>query len=659
MPEVRASVCPLDCPDRCALDVTVEGNRIIKIDGSQRSPFTDGYICAKVRRFDKRVDSPIRILHPLRRKGKKGSGEFEQISWDEAIATIASRFSEIIKSDGPEAILPYSYSGSNGLLTSHSMDERFWNRLGASQLQRTLCAANTGAAWTSVFEDMPGSDPAEIVDSDAMVLWGVNPSASGIHLVPLVREAKSRGAYLSVVDPRSTPLTKNADAHLPLYPGTDVAVALAMIHVAITENLVDAPFLQKHARGFDIIQKAAAEWTPERAARLARVDPELIFSVPRALARARAPYFRVGWGLERNRNGTDAVRAVLMLRAVFGKFNKKGAGVALSTTRGYRMNLTVPEGTHLRRTPPPRTLNMSQLGRILEETKNPPVRALFIYNCNPVATAPNQRRVERGLSREDLFTVCHEQVFTDSCASADIVLPATTFLEHDELSRSYGGYALQFGEAAIAPRGEAKPNHYVFAKLAAAMHFTEKEFSESERDIGRQAVESIPEKNISFDTLTKTSYAAIDPRKPFVNVFPSRGFIDLAGAAPPRYRPAPVDADKPLLMISPATDKAISSTLYENLPAATGTLTISPADAKSRNLTNGQIAKAYNSFGSVLINIIISPEIPPGVVMIPKGYWKSASHDGGTACTLAPDHVDEIGGGACYNDARVEIVATR
>ncbi|MBI3818345.1 MAG: molybdopterin-dependent oxidoreductase [Planctomycetes bacterium] len=654
MSEVRASVCPLDCPDRCALDVTVDGDRIIKIDGSKRSPFTDGYICAKVRNFDRRLDSERRVLHPMRRRGKKGSGEFENITWDDAISEIAAKFKRIVSESGPQSIVPYSYSGSNGLLTSHAMDERFWNRLGASQLSRTLCAANTGAAWTSVFEDMPGSDPAEIVDSDAIVLWGVNPSASGIHLVPLVREARKRGAWVGAIDPRRTPLASIANAHLAVYPGTDVVVALAMANIAFKENLVDAAFLQKNARGIESLQKAAAEWPPQRASKLARVDAGAIVDTTRAIARARAPFFRVGWGLERNRNGTDAVRAVLMLRCLFGKFNKKGAGAALSTTKGYRMDLARAEGAHLRKSPA-RSLNMSKLGEFLENGASPPVRALFIYNCNPVATAPNQSRIERALAKDSLYTICHEQVFTDTCSYADLVLPATTFLEHHELSRSYGGYALQWGAPVTKARGLAKPNHWLFARLAEAMGFTENEFKESEAEIARAAVESSPDKSITFDALVENTYIPIGARKPFVNVFPSRGFADLAGAAPPRYREAPADAEKAIVLISPCTDKAISSTLYEQTAPGGGFIMISAADASARNLVNGSVARVWNSVGEVEIRVAIREDLPPGVAMIPKGYWKHATLNGFTANALAPDHVDELGGGACFNDARVEI----
>ncbi|HKE01959.1 MAG TPA: molybdopterin-dependent oxidoreductase, partial [Planctomycetota bacterium] len=270
------SVCPLDCPDRCALDVVVEDGRVVEIDGSRRSPLTAGYICAKVRRFGERVDSKERVLHPMRRTGPKGSGAYERISWDEAIATVAGRLASIARESGPEAILPYHYDGSNGLLTAHGMDERFWNRLGASQLGRTFCAANTGAGWSAVLGDLPGSDPQEAEHADAIVLWGVNPSVSGIHLVPPVRRAKKRGAYLVVVDPRRTPLARDADLHLPILPATDVVVALSAISVLAREGLADTKFLARWARGWPELQAAAKPWTPERAGELAGIPSDSI-----------------------------------------------------------------------------------------------------------------------------------------------------------------------------------------------------------------------------------------------------------------------------------------------------------------------------------------------------------------------------------------------
>jgi anaerobic selenocysteine-containing dehydrogenase len=645
--EVRPSVCPLDCPDRCALDVTIDNNRIVKIDGSQRSEYTDGYICAKVRGFTARQYSPDRVLHPMKRVGPKGSRMFERISWNEALEVISSRFMVLTNSVGPEAILPFHYDGSNGMITSGGMDERFWNRIGASQLGKTFCAANTNAGWSTVFGDLPGCDPKDILESDAIVLWGVNPSVSGIHLVPWVRDAKAKGAFVAVIDPRRTPLARDADLHLPVLPGTDVAVALAMMRVAHEENLIDKEFVARWTRGADALLRATC--TPQEAAALSGVPEELIRALPRAIAKARSPFFRVGWGLERNRNGSDAIRAVLSLRALMGRFGRRGSGVVISTSRGYGIDLSKVAAPHLR-TRPTRTINMSQLGMALEETRDPEIRALFIYNSNPVATAPNQERVVWAMSRDELFTVVHDQVWTDTCDYADIVLPATTFLEHKELSRSYGGYALQWSDPVVEAPGEARPNHWVFTELAKAMGFEDPELQVSEEDLLRTAVD--------VDEVKNAGYVARPRPVAFVDAFPSRGYVDLAGTAPPVYRPPVVDADLPLMLISPASDKAITSQMFESLPAGSARVGIAPAEAGRRNLREGDEVRIRNSFGAVIATLTISRDLPEGVACMPKGLWRRSTKNGWTANALVPDHVDSTGGGACFNDARVEIEKT-
>ncbi len=643
--EVRPTVCPLDCPDRCALDVTVDGDRVVKIDGSRRYAFTDGYICAKVRRFGRRVHSPERILHPMKRTGPKGSGAYARIGWDEALARVAGRFAELARDPGPESILPFHYDGSNGLISSGAMDMRLWNRLGASQLARTFCAANTGAGWTSVFGDLPSADQADVEHADAVVIWGMNPSASGIHLIPLVRKAKAAGAFLAVVDPRRTPLAREADLHLPVLPGTDVALALAMIRAAHEENLVDRGFVAERTKGFDALLAACP--TPEAAAEVCGVPAGAIRALPRALARGRRPFFRVGWGLERNRNGSDAIRAVLSLRAVLGRFGERGSGVALGTSPGYRMNRAAAQAPQLRKGDP-RTINMSQIARALDEAADPPIRALFVYNCNPVATAPDQARLVRALGRDSLFTVVHEQIWTDSCDWADVVLPATTFLEHTEVSRSYGGYVLQWGAPAIRPVGEARSNHQVFAGLAAALGYEEPEFRASEEDVARAVVD--------VDALKTAGLRELPRPLQFVDAFPARGHVELAGPpGPPVQRPPPVDAGLPLTLISPSSEKAITSQLFEESPAGAACVTIGPAEAAARGLKSGDAVRLRNSIGEVVALLAVSDDVPPGVASLAKGLWRRHTRNGWTSNALVPAHVDPIGGGACYNDARVEI----
>jgi anaerobic selenocysteine-containing dehydrogenase len=424
--------------------------------------------------------------------------------------------------------------------------------------------------------------------------------------------------------------------------------------VCLREGLDDRRFLEKHARGLESLTEAAGAWPAPRAAELCGVDPGLLEQVPRELARRRQVFFRVGWGLERNRNGTDAVRAVFMLRALLGRFDGPACGVALSTSQGYRMDFSKAEAAHLR-VKPSRQLNMSQLARVLDETKDPPVKLLYVYNCNPVATAPNQTRLARALGRESLFTVVHEQVLTDTCAFADLVLPATTFLEHKELCRSYGGYALQWTDALVKPRGEARPNHAVFAALAKALGLDEPELRASEEDIARAALAGTRGVETTLEDLREKSYIPVKPLTQFVDVFPSRGHVDLAGAAPPRYRPAPAGAELPLVLVSPASDRAITSTLFEGLTPGTARLSISPADAAARGVRSGDLVRARNEFGEVVAELEVDEDLRPGVASLPKGLWRRATKNGSTANALAPDHVDELGGGACYNDARVEV----
>lgn len=642
--EVRPSACPLDCPDRCSLDVTVEAGRVLKIDGSARYSFTDGWICSKVRRFGRRVESPERILHPMRRTGPKGSGRFERISWDDALAILAERLSALARDPGPESILPFHYDGSNGLVSSGAMDLRLWNRLGASQLARTFCAANTGAGWSAVFGDLPSADQADVEHSDAVALWGMNPSASGIHLVPLVRKAKAAGAFLAVVDPRRTPLAKEADLHLPVLPGTDVVLALAAIRAAHEEGLADRAFIEARTKGGDALLAACP--TPEAAAAVCSVPAESIRALVRGLARGRRPFLRVGWGLERNRNGVDGIRAVLSLRAVLGRFGERGSGIALGTSGGYRMNRAPAQSPHLRKGDP-RTINMSELGKALEEASNPPIRALFVYNSNPVATAPDQARVVRALGRESLFTVVHEQLWTDSCEWADLVLPATTFLEHAEATRSYGGYVLQWSDPVIPPAGEARSNHRLFADLAKAMGFAEPDFAASEEEIAGTMVD--------VGSLRKAPRELPRPLQ-FVDAFPTRGHVDLAAPpGPPAYRPPPSDAGLPLILISPSSPKAVTSQLYEESPSGSATLTVGPAEAGRRGLKQGDRVRISNSLGEVIATLEVSDDVPPGVASLPKGLWRRHTLNGWTSNALVPGHVDPIGGGACYNDARVEI----
>src|SRR5262245_24146621 len=456
------TACPLDCPDACTLDVTVENGRIQKIDGGDDNPVTHDFICAKVRRFGERVYGEDRLLYPAIRKGARGQGTFERVTWNEALDLVARRMRDLKASHGAEAILPYYYGGSNGLLTQNTNDAELWRRFGTSRLATTVCAAPTGAANLALYGKMAGVSYQDYVHARLIILWGVNPSASGIHLIPYVKEAQAAGATLVVIDPRSTSLAKKADLHLAPRPGTDLPVALALHRVLFEEGHADEAFLAAHTHGADRLREAARPWTIERAAAEAGLDPADLRRLAALYVAASPALVRCGWGLERNRNGGSAAAAVLALPSVGGKFGVRGGGYSMSNSLAFGLKsaqwIDTPE-------PETRLVNMNHLGRALLDYRDPPVDMLFVYNCNPLATAPDQNRVLEGLKRDDLFTVVFEQVFTDTTRYADVVLPATTFLEHYDIAKSYGPITLQLVRPVIEPRGEAKTNAEVFSAL--------------------------------------------------------------------------------------------------------------------------------------------------------------------------------------------------
>ena len=663
MATTHDSVCPLDCPDTCSLSVTVDAGRITKVDGSERNPLTDGYICAKVRRYPQRVYSPLRVLHPQRRVGAKGEGRFERISWDEAIDVIVRRFKEIIAQDGAEAILPYHYGGSSGVLGEGAMDARFFNRLGASELLKTICAAPTGTAYRAMFGTMGGVPMEDYRLARAIILWGVNPSATSIHFLPHVHAARRAGAFVAVIDPRRTPLARTASLHLQPVPGTDVALALAMIHELLRTGRADRSFLEEHANGLDELVRAAAEYPLTRAAEICQVPADDIARLVDAYAAASPAVIRCGWGVERNRNGGNAVRAIFALPAVAGKFGVRGGGVTMSLSRAFPLNGMGLARPDLRRRPS-RQVNMTLLGRMLTEPQSPAVRALFVYNANPAAVTPNQQLVLRGLAREDLFTVVHEQVLTDTARFADILLPATTVFEETELHKSYGHYFLQYSEPVIAPLGEACSNAQLFARLARAMGFDEPELAASTDELLHAAIDGAAARlgGVSLDQLKQERIAQVQFRGgpeliQFVTDFPTTA-SGKAELSPPELGPlryvAPPPSAYPLVLLSPATDKTINSILGEfNLSHAT--LRMHPADAAARGIPDGVAVRVYNDLGEVHVPVRIQDDVRPGVVVLPKGLWRSSTLNGATATALVPDHLTDIGDGACFNDARVEV----
>jgi len=657
---IVATACPLDCPDCCSLSVTVERGRLTHIDGSSTAPSTEGYICGKVRRFDRRVYHAERLLHPAVRKGPKGSGAFERITWDEALDLVASKMREARDRFGAESVLPYHYGGSNGVLTNDLEDARLFRTFGASRLARTLCAAPTGAAATAMYGKMAGVAYPDYEDAKLIVIWGCNPSASGIHIVSHIKKAQKQGAKLVVIDPRRTPLGRQADLYLPVKPGTDLPVALAMIRELFARNRVDRAFLSAHTTGADDLARVAGEWTIERAAGEAGISATDLETFVDWYSTISPAVLRCGWGQERNRNGGGATMAILALPAIAGKFGVRGGGYTMSNSAAWGITaeslIKVPPGTS-------RLVNMNHLGRALTEYNAPPVQVLFVYNCNPVATVPHQNLVRKGLEREDLFTVVHEQIMTDTAKYADLVLPSTTFLEHYDVAKGYGAYHLQVVQPVIAPVGESRPNQEVFRELGVRLGQAEDDDETGEagalmdvlNGIPKPLADSLREGHLGpapanghpvqfVDVLPKTD----DQR---VHLFPA----ELAAEGNLyRYAADPATARHPLSLISPASEHTISSTLGELRPGV-ARVKIHPDDAQPRSIGEGDSVRIFNELGEVHCEADVTPEVRSGCLALPKGLWARSTMNGSTSNALVPDTLTDLAGGACFNDARVQI----
>jgi anaerobic selenocysteine-containing dehydrogenase len=654
------TACPLDCPDSCTVDVTVEKGRVVRIDGGDDNPVTRKFICGKVRRFSERIYGEDRLLYPAVRKGAKGQGVFVRVTWDEALDSIADQMTRIRETHGAEAILPFCYGGSNGLLTQNTNDAALFRGFGTSRLDRTVCAAPTGAANQGLYGKMAGVTYEDYPHARLIVLWGVNPAASGIHLIPFIREAQKRGARLVVIDPRGTSTAHQADMHLPVRPGTDLPVALALHRYLFENGHADEAFLAAHTTGADKLRARAGEWTIERAARVAQIDAAQLAEFAELYASTSPALIRCGWGLERNRNGGGAAAAVMALPAVAGKFGVRGGGFSMSNSSVWG----IKAASWMDDTPEPQTrlVNMNHLGRALLEYDSPPVDMLFVYNCNPLATMPEQNRVLKGLQRNDLFTVVFDQVFTDTARYADVILPATTFLENYDIAKAYGPISLQLVRPAIEPVGESRSNPEVFSDLAARLGVGQ---AEEETDTLLRVVSRIPEP-IAAELMQRGSATPPHGGAPiqFVDVFPETsdrkihlcppGLDAEAPGGLYAYRPDPATERFPLALISPASEKTVSSTMGE-LRARAAMLQMHPSDAAERGLSQDDPVRVFNDLGEVQVPLGLNRNIAPGTVSLPKGLWRKSTYNGSTANALAPDTLTDIGGGACFNDARVEV----
>ncbi len=683
---VRA-VCPFDCPDTCAMLVTLDGGRAVAIGGDPQHPFTRGFLCHKTARYLDRVYHKDRLMHPLRRVGAKGDGRFERISWDEALDEIASRLTAIAQgSHGPQAILPYSYCGTMGRIQSESLDRRFFHRLGASMLDRTICATAGFQGYCFTIGSGRGMDPEAFSESRYIINWGSNTVETNSHLWVRMVEAKKRGAKLVTIDPRRSATAARSDWHLAPRPGTDGALALGLMHVLFRDGLQDDDYLQSACVGADELrERVLADYAPARVTEITGIATEDIERLAHEYAATQPASIRINYGMQRHAGGGMAVRTIACLPAVVGAWRQRSGGILLSSSAVFSLNMQglqrpdlVPTGT--------RTVNMNQLDAALHgELPGPPIDALFVYNANPAAICPNQQRVLSGLRRDDLFTVVVEQFPTDTVDYADIVLPATTQLEHLDLHHAYGHEWLQLNRPAIAPLGECRPNTEVFRALARRLNFEPELFEISDERLARIALweesSSVPPQmsGLTFDVLMNDGPQKIrtPAEHPFASGrFPTPsgkcelkcarladiGFDPLPTFIPPAESPqsAPeLAARYPLQLISPPSPHFLNSTFGEidslRRSACEPELQMTPDDAGQRGIEDGVAIRIFNDRGSFLARARVGNFVRPGVVFAPSIWWNKHSPGGSNVNSTSSSRLADFGGGATFFDNLVEV----
>jgi anaerobic selenocysteine-containing dehydrogenase len=709
------AACPHDCPDACGVLITVDDGRATKIQGDPAHPVTRGFLCAKVAKYLDRVYSPDRVLYPMRRIAPKGPAEgptpprvagptfderaWRRISWDEALDEIASHFREIVAEFGSEAILPYSYGGTLGAINGASMDRRFFHRLGASQLDRTICSAAGEAGLKSVLGAKLGTEPEQFRHSKYIIAWAANIHGTNVHLWPFIAEARRQGARLVVIDPYRTRTAACADWYLPINPGTDAALALAMMHVILGENLHDADYVSKYALGFEELREKVKEYSPERAAEWTGISAEDIRRLAREYATTRPAVIRLNYGVQRSEGGGMATRTVAMLPCITGSWKEIGGGLQMSVSGAFALNddsLKRPDLMNAALGRDARVLNMVELGRVLNAVDDPPVKALFVYNSNPAAVCPNHNEVIRGLRRPDLFTVVHEQFFTDTTDYADIVLPATTFFEHKDLQKAYGHYYLQMSEQAIAPLGECRPNVEVFRGLAERLGFEQDCFRESVdqmidaaltsddpwmRGISRQRLEAESHVRLNLDSngsdLAKDAGAGAPSAPPFLpfahggfrtpsgkaelysEALKAQGLDPVAEFIPPVESRHGSPADSfPLELLARKADNFLNTT-FSNLPSVQemeelGLLEISAVDAGARGIAEGDRVRVFNRRGEVFLKARVDGAVQRGVVSASLN-WAKLAPGFQSINSLTSEKLTDMGNSATFYSVLVEV----
>ena len=667
------AVCPHDCPDTCAMLVDVDDNGIaVRVRGDAENPFTHGGLCVKVNHYERRTYHAGRLLHPMKRVGAKGGGQFERISWDEALDTVATRLSAIAR-ENPEQILPYSYAGTMGLLNGSSMDRRFFHVLGASLLDRTICATAGMFGMRYTVGASVGTNPEMVDRAKFILIWGSNLITSNIHLWRYIVKAQANGARVVTIDPLRTRTAEQSDEHIPIMPGTDAALALAMMHVIVRDGLHDPDYIERHTIGFDQLRKRLDEYPPAKASEITGIPVATIERIAREYATTKPAFIRPNYGIQRHAGGGMAVRTIFCLPALVGAWRHPGGGALLSTSGVYgKMRFDKLERPDLIKGKP-RTINMSRLGEALMNT-TPPVRALVVYNSNPAAIAPNQQRVLAGMKREDLFTVVLEHFQTDTADYADILLPATTQLEHLDVHKSYGHHYVMLNSPAIAPLGEAKPNTEIFRLIAERMGLNDACLKDSDEAMARQVLEGT---GMTLEDLRPKGWVKLPiPDAPFAEGgFPSpSGKVEfysermktIENLDPlPMYIPPREDRLSnralaktfPLALISPPAHHFLNSSFVNQFAEQEvgPTLEIHPDDAEGRGILDGHPVQVFNKRGDFVAKAIVTDRVRSGVVSAPSIWWNKLSPGGRNCNSTTSEEVTDIGGGATFYDNLVDV----
>ena len=671
--EVVRTACPHDCPDTCAMLVTVEDGIATRIQGDPAMPFTDGTLCTKVAHYLERTYSPERLRHPLKRVGRKGEGRFVRVGWDEALDEIAGRL-KTIADDDPQGILPCSYAGTMGSVQYRSMDRRFFHKLGASLLERTLCSTAGKAGIKATLGGSLGMDPERFDEARLILLWGANPIVSNLHLWSRVQTAKRRGAKVIAIDPYRSLSAEKCTEHVAPMPGTDGALALGMMHVLIAERLLDEDYIDRYTIGFPELKKRVwEEYSPQRVAQICAIPVETVVQLARDYGTIRPAAIRLNYGMQRHAGGGMAARTIACLPALVGAWRDAAGGLVLTTAGFYGFDHAALERADLLGGRRPRIVNHAALGDALTSAQ-PPVRATIVYNNNPVAVCPESDKVVAGFSREDLFTVVIDHFQTDTADYADFVLPATTQLEHVDVHEAYGHLYALANNRAIAPLGEALPNSEIFRRLAARMGFTEPCFTESDEDLCRTALNG----HMSWERLKAQGWQRLDLPQRFAP-FANGGFrtpsgkcefysewLEEQGIDPlPFYNPPAEVGDArlaeryPLAFLSPPARHFLNSTFanlarfreFEREPH----LDLHPDDAAARDIRDGDLVRVFNDRGSYTLRARVNAKPRPGVVVAPSVWWKKHSPDGRNANNVTSQRTTDLGGGATFYDCRVQV----